>query len=402
MDGSENTATQQDIDTATRPLDIIELPPATPLSEIDLHAHRPWALGPCIRPGDCVYFVGRAGSGKTYLVADILVSILLPNAADATCLAGAWKINREYLGLEPETKVAVINAETSGPDDWAQMILDTLAQQGYAPDHSISRSVMRRIHFWDATDLPLEQETLRDDAEALARAFVYHGYKIIVIDPVYDAFKPTDNGDATWVFRGLSPFVKILKRAGVLSLMIAHPSAAARTYGTKGGSNMEQAFAPHGTEKQAGVVDALFGIERPPETNTIKVIKLKSRRAGSWILNRHSFTLTFGSDGGYDSHDCKGWAYENPKQVTMPREYLKILMDLPAAQQFWLDPVNDGKPFRFKDFRKARELFFEPQKLLETVEVGSRKEYRWTDTGRQVRDNALKDARKAAKKGAKS
>jgi hypothetical protein len=231
------------------------------------------------------------------------------------------------------------------------------------------------------------------------------GYGIVVIDPVYDAFRPRDNADATWVFDGLSPFVRILKHAGILSMMIAHPSSVSRSFGAKGGPTLEQAFSPFGSEKQISVIDALFGIDRLPGENTIRVIKFKSRRAGSWVQNRAEFKLTFGKEGGYSAFSFSGepWPYENPKRVTIPAAALRLLARLPVDTQFWLDPSKDGKPIRHKDFRENFTLYYEPLDLLRPVENGRRKEYQWTDLGRQAREDGLKlrakERREAKAKG---
>jgi hypothetical protein len=412
MDDSVIPLTQQDVERATRPLHIAALPPPVPLSDVDLYAARPWILGPCIRPGDCVYVVGRAGHGKSTFVADLLVSLLDPTnqisnpslgPLHGTALAGAWKINRRL--FPTETRAAIINAETSGPDDWAYMVRDTLTQHGHAPASTAFTSVLSKIHFFESQDLGLRRDHLTADAEALAHALIHAGYGIVVIDPVYDAFSPRDNADATWVFDGLSPFVRILKHAGILSMMIAHPSSVSRSFGAKGGPTLEQAFSPFGSEKQISVIDALFGIDRLPGENTIRVIKFKSRRAGSWVQNRAEFKLTFGKEGGYSAFSFSGepWPYENPKRVTIPAAALRLLARLPVDTQFWLDPSKDGKPIRHKDFRENFTLYYEPLDLLRPVENGRRKEYQWTDLGRQAREDGLKlrakERREAKAKG---
>lgn len=393
-----NDTSDHALSQSVRPLHCAALPEPVPLFHVDLSEQPPWALGPCIRPGDCVYFVGRPGHGKSTLVADLVAAMLTISDKPKSALAGAWKVNNDF--IDHNRPVAIINAETSGPEDWARMLHATLIQRGINPSSDANYAhVMRYTHFYQANDLPIDRDNLLSSCTALAHAFAHAGYGCVIIDPVYDAFKPRDNADATWVFDGLSPFVRVLKAHNILSIMIAHPSAASRSYGTKGGSSMDQAFAPFGSEKQSAVIDALFAVNRKPSVNIIEVIKLKSRRAGSWIQNRQALILTFGNDGGYASYSGN-WEYENPNKPVLEPAAIKLLTQLPVTERFYLESGKDGRKFRHKDFRTYLSLYYLPYDYLRVEQEGRRKVYIWTDTGREARERALKHARASRKEKA--
>ena len=369
----------------------------------------PWAIGPIIAPGDCVYIVGLQNTGKTTLAVDILWSALAPNDfndddGDGLCMGGAWKINRRHI---PHGATAlIINAETTSVGAWKRKFVQRAMHAQLEPECKIEENIRDRVKFLDAEAIPWENRGhLREEATALAEKIVARGFKFVVIDPIYNFFDANDNGDATWVTRGLKPFIRRLKEGNVQTLCLAHPSQAA--INPKASRAMK--LAPFGSTQQNGVIDASFALEADKNApNKIWVIltKSRSRDTQTWIPRYDSkICLTFSpAKAGYSGFalgkDSK-WEYVDPGyQIILGAKVRKMLATLPPDDGFTRSDVFRSGVSRYYWDTQHEGLL--SQRIITAQRLslpGSPVEYSWTKDGRRERAAAAKDHPNAAELG---
>lgn len=385
---------------STRDLPSRPWTPPTPLDlDYELDPNPPWTIGPCLKPGDCAYFVGQDGHGKTSLIADIMVGILLPDQPRQTSLCGAWDINDFY--LPPFSDLLVINAETSSRDDWHRMIKHTLVARGIPLDSPAVRHVLKRIWYVHADELSLAGPTREANTIALGNWIVSQGFRLVVLDPVFNCFAPEDNADSGWVHHGLTPLINILKPAGINTFCIAHPAADSQQFGKRGGPSLDRYFTPFGSSQQRNVIDARFGVRGDTkDSRKILLHKLKDRRAG-WIPKKSYLTLTFGPNGGYTSvSGTQYWPYKNPDPFVLSESAKEILRTLPYPGPFRMADITAAK-IKKRDFETARDAYFLPQQLLTATELTNERgkpiEYDWDENGELQRD-AWREAESAKKR----
>lgn len=343
----------------------------------------PWFIGPCIKQGDCAYFVGEGGAGKSTLVADIMTAILDPGRTAA--LAGAWKINRKLLPSEP--RALVINAETSLCEDWELHLMRANAAAGHTPNGPEDVEIRRRVEFLDRDDINPRPGNLHATMVNLASAIIEGGFTIVVIDPVYALFAPGQPGDDEWVTLGMQALVRRLKTAGVTMLAITHPPEVAPGKGV----SLKAQLKPYGSSQQKGQMDAHFGLRRAGEAAS-ELIKFKDRRAG-WIPLKARIRLMWNATGGgytqytyVDSH----WEYDNPHEFILSAKAQEIMAQLPASA-FRTDHVKE-LGIRRATFLEQVQSYYEPQGLLleeALPERGAPRRYEWTERGLRARELAI-------------
>ena len=364
-EGRERLKSAQDIQTAMRALGSRNVTPP------------PWFLGPCIKQGDCAYFVGEGGAGKSTLVADLVTAVL--DQRREAALAGAWKVNRRLL---PERPTAlVINAETALEADWELHLMRANAAQGYAPNGFEDVEIRKRVEFLDRDDVPVAPSTLHDQMVQLAEAIIAAGHSLVVIDPVYALFAPGSPGDDEWVTIGMQALVRRLKAASVTTLAITHPPEP----GPK--ASLAARLKPYGSSQQKGQFDAHFGMKRAGEA-AVELIKFKDRRAG-WIPIKAKVRLMWNPTGGgysqyhyVDSH----WEYDNPHEFVLSAKAHEIFAQLPGEP--FTSRLIEELGIRRATFLSMFSDFYEPQNLLTARELGGRgspRQYEWTERGLRAR-----------------
>ena len=344
----------------------------------------PWILGPCIRPGDCAYFVGEGGAGESTLVADLLMAALDP--ARGAALAGSWRVNRALLPAEP--RALVINAETSLENDWRVHLMRANAAQGHTPNGPLDTALRERVDFLDKDDLEITPLNLHAAMTELAAVIVAEGYSFVVIDPVYALFSPEDPSQDAWVTVGMKTLMTTLKSHAITTFALAHPPETAST-------SLKARFKPYGSSQQKGQMDAHFGLKRAGNT-AVELVKLKDRRAG-WIPPLAArLRLQFQPvGGGYTQFAPAGseWEYDNPREFVLSDSASEYLARLPYPDDFRAANVELAG-LRRATFLAHCESYYIPQGILtETTletERGRPKLYAWTERGHRAHAQAAK------------
>ena len=344
-------------------------PPETGDLDYLIDPNPPWAIGPCIRPGDCAYIVGMDGVGKSSFLAEIARVCATPGdlLEQGELFKGIWHVNPDHAG-----RVLIVNAETSGRDDWNRFIRGNLIGSGLKAYSSDASRILQRITFVDQQSLEMWGETREANTKRFAEWVIREDFKLVILDPVFNVFAPDDLADANWVNFGLRTLIQRLKPAGIVTLAIAHPAGDAQRTG-KARVSLDRAFTPFGTSQQRGMMDARFGLRRnPDDPNRLQILVFKNRRAG-WIRPKTSFELTLGTVGGYKAATGgHHWPYECPDPVPMSETAQDILDKLPANQPFDTKLLTEKLKIRKKTWEENRDAYFFPLGLVEGEQMAAK------------------------------
>lgn len=371
-----------------------EAPPTRSLG-YKLSTSQPWLIGPCIRPADFVYFVGADGEGKSTLIADILIGIFgfaSGQLKKATCLAGAWPINTDL--IRSGSRCLIINAETSGSDEWAHRLMSMSHTRGYAPNSEADFAIRNSFDFTDSESLTLRTKRLAEDATRLAEWIAASGYSVVCLDPIYGVFRPDEGaGDDTWVNHGLRPLVNTLKSHGILTIGIAHNNLAAQKARR---DEKQHKYRPHGSGQQNGLMDCRFGVFRPEKNpKSTRLVKLKDRRAG-WIpVGKAMIELTYAPTLGFSSYEFLNdikWDLNNPEPFSLPENVIELIKQLPLDARFYRSAVTDNGVNGY-NVRAALDRYRDKYLLAQDILIMSQDEnergqpiiFRWTEAGLNYR-----------------
>jgi GTPase SAR1 family protein len=341
----------------------------------ELEDSPPYFLGPLIRPADSVMIVGQPGSGKSSIMADVIVGSYDTN--NPTALAGAWKIDQRFhFG-----KTFIFNGETTPKKDWASMLHKALIGRGLSPKDEVGAMMCNELIFWidpareamglDSPDSSREARVLR-----LADELYKNGASLVVMDPLFAIFGAAENADNSWIFHSLNPFIKALKERQITTVMITHPSGVAEA----SKSSLKQQFSPYGSKQQLAIIDCHIGVKRDGQ-DRILVYNRKSRRA-DWIRDNNPLKLIKNHPAGYlGAEGSDMWLHESPEVIPLPNDALDLMKALPNSE------VPFRKPDRVEKRRMKRlfEGWLKPFGLLTMErldhEPGQPYEFCWTPKG---------------------
>lgn len=364
--------------------------------DVDVDKTSPWAVGPIIAPRDCCYIVGGENVGKTSLVVDILWGILAPESFDVDghgrCLGGAWKINRQV--FPHGSPVMFLNAETTSARSFYRKVNQRSEHAGLDLTGEVHQDILSRAIFGDVEDFPFAP---KDKWNELADMIVALGVKALVIDPIFNFFDPSENGDATWVTRCLKPFIRRMKQADVVTFCLAHPSHQGLTRG----ASIEQKLTPFGTSQQKGVIDCSFGITNTKDRNAeldLVLTKSRSRDTQTWIpryksqIKLHYSKEACGYTGFKYSKESR-WEYENPEgRIVANSRTRKFLAKCPVGSSFTAQALRDSG-LSARQIKQEIPNLIAHELVTESVmdKPGAPKLWTWTEEGLRNQGRARSD-----------
>jgi len=280
-------------------------PPGTPLVISSLAGeptYREPIIGPFIAPGDMCYFVGQDGTGKTRLVADILIHANDPSQDEPLPLYGAFTINRSHYDPLHGDRTLIVDGENSA-DEWRRHLGHVM--DGYDIPADRRELIKGSIFYVDAESLKLgtpytdprtpQVQSRKRQCLALARLAASRQFKLVVMDPVWNCFAPESPKDDSWVTHGLSVYHREAQLLGITTLIVAHPPMV----DPRGGVRMRS--KPFGSTQQNNCIDARILIEHNKDRTGINLTLAKDRTA-YWIRRESRITLYFNpkKGGGYE------------------------------------------------------------------------------------------------------
>lgn len=343
--------------------------------------HRPILIEPFIREGDLVMFTGAPGQGKSTLIADLALALLLPEDVPGHNVAagGLFRVDRALYGRR---RVVLLDAENE-PAEWSELIEQSAMARGIPGDDPrlefcLAGFRWRRCHDYDWDDLAASESTiglLCAQLEALQTG-------VVIIDSLHKAWRKRLN-DPDWVTRGLGVLKEQLRNRNITLICLVHTS---RDYKDKLPSAK---YLPSYTAQQEKEADTIIGLKRIVKEDALKLVLVK-RRAAKWnpegTVVKVGLSQTF---GGYTTvHDS--WAFVNPKGLDEPGVHLM------AHQRRLLASLPPAGPFTYEDIPMSRQKA--PGAVQPLVNVGILERdgrgvrgdpYRFsmTDLGRKLQDS---------------
>lgn len=290
-------------------------------------------LAPFVREGDLCMITGERGQGKTTLMGDVIVSLLIDSdlPEDELVGAGAMKVDRK---LWAGRDVAVLDAENE-PRDWSEVITQTAMARGIRPEDPALNRILQRVHHTSADIWSLDPSVPAAELHraSLVKALVEMKVGLLIIDPLHSVYT-RDLNNPEWVTEGLARLRRALRRHKITLICLVHTS---RFSPEKSRRNL---YVPAYSSKQENEADCIIGMRRQVKENAVRLILVK-RRTAKWNLEGSKAVLHFSlADGGYTSF-VSDWKLEDPR----PKESFVRLTD--AEARIFLSCPADG-PFNYE------------------------------------------------------
>jgi KaiC/GvpD/RAD55 family RecA-like ATPase len=288
--------------------DVPDAPPPPPL------------IAPFVRQGDTCWLVGEPGSGKTGLAADMLWNwtkhpetpakyghqAALPDEETVWMPLWADTLRIDLSKTLNQGNAAILDAEND-EREWLEAVWAAAAANGHEKKDDWTAKSLRRLHWFDAETVGLDQIS-HDDYDKILDNFVRKLVKLevglLVIDPIADTYRRNLN-DPEWITDGLALLRRRLRLHNITTVILAHPKRMQR-----GDSGFPR---PLGSSKQESIADTMFSVVRDNKSDQINLVLTKCR-AGKWN-HRGSKARLSGTEffGGYKKATSCTWTYSDPR-----------------------------------------------------------------------------------------